>query len=329
MNDPALLIWVLVAALGLSLSAVLSGAETGMYLINRLRLRVRAESGHDRGARMLQREIERPNRILATLLIGNNTANYMGSLGISAIVASSGLSDWKVIVINAAVLTPVFFVFGETLPKEVFRSAADTLTPRLAVPLTGLRLLATFTGLLPLVQGFAWVVGRIVGAREGSMGETARDKVNALLQEGARFGVLSEAQSTLADRVFSLGDQSVRDVMIPWAQAQTVSVATARGAGANKSGKGRLHSFRPVVDSSGAVVGVLDTLRLWLHPNGAIRELMKPPVFVAPDAPITEAILALRAAGAELAIVQSGSRPMGLVTMKDLIEPVVGELHAY
>ena len=86
------LIWLLVAFTGLLLSALCSGLEIGLYTINRVRLAVRSGRG-DRRAVRLDRELRDPGRSLTTLLIGNNIANYLGSLGIMALLKSSGLSD--------------------------------------------------------------------------------------------------------------------------------------------------------------------------------------------------------------------------------------------
>ncbi|MHC4976026.1 MAG: CNNM domain-containing protein, partial [Planctomycetota bacterium] len=152
MNE--LLFWSLIALVGVLLSALMSGTETGIYCVNRVKLKVRSQRKGEAMLQRLEREIDSTTRAVASLLIGNNIANYMGSLGIAAILATMALSDAEAIALNALVLTPILFVFGETLPKELFRSNADRLMPRLAPMLLLLRWLLTITLVLPLVLLF-------------------------------------------------------------------------------------------------------------------------------------------------------------------------------
>ncbi len=100
---------------GVVLSALFSGLETGLYTLNRVRLLVRA-GRRDRSAMRLHGELEHPNRLHTTLLLGNNIANYLGTFGVAAILNQLGFNALLSVVINAAILIPIIFVLGETLP---------------------------------------------------------------------------------------------------------------------------------------------------------------------------------------------------------------------
>jgi len=318
--------WVGVALLGVFLSSLFSGMETGVYCVNRLRLRVRADRG-ETGARLLQREMDREQRLLSTLLIGNNLANYIGTLGVAAIMTGMQLPEWQAILLNAAVLTPLLFVFGETLPKELFRAEADRLTPSLAPTLLVSRLLATVSLVLPVVRLFGEAIRRVTGARAGGLA-SERERVAALLHEGARFGLLSESQTTIAERVLAMRGLRAGDEMTPWSRATTVGADWSRSQVERRFARGG-HSMAPVVNRSGRVVGVLDVADVWRRPDAGVRDLMRPALFLDADTPLPGAIVALREDDNELAVVRQRKRPVGVVTMKDLIEPVTGELHAY
>src|SRR5436309_2136726 len=135
---------VLVGTLGMG---VASGVEMGSYALSRVRLNVRA----DWRARVLRRELERPDRLLATLLIASNLFSYLGAMGLTNLLARAGLSDWQIVLVNTLILTPVLFVFAESLPKELFRIEADRLTYAFAGPLAAFRWILTVTGILPAV----------------------------------------------------------------------------------------------------------------------------------------------------------------------------------
>ncbi|TVQ31053.1 MAG: DUF21 domain-containing protein [Phycisphaeraceae bacterium] len=324
--------WLGVTLLGLFLSALFSGMETGVYCVNRVRLIVRAAGagGHapDWSANLLRRELDRPDRILATLLIGNNGANYLGSLGITALLSGAGHGDWAIVAINAAILTPLLFIFGETLPKDLFRAEADRLSPRLAPALVAVRWLATITLMLPLVRGFAAIVTRLLGGEGEAALRTAREKIGALLKEGVRHGVLTESQTALLDRAFTLRDLRVRDRMTPWRQVAWIGADWPRERIENAL-RSRPFSRWPVVDGHGKIVGVLESLRLWTAPNAKPRSLIKPPTRLKPTDSVRTALLKMREARTRTAIVEENGRPVGIVSIKDLVEPLTGPLVAW
>ena len=113
-SDPTFWIWLVVAFIGIVISALCSGLETGIYILNRVRLVVRAGRGQKR-ALILEREFERPSRLLTTLLVGTNAGNYFGSLGIAGILNLLAFNTAAAVAINALILIPVFFVFAPWL----------------------------------------------------------------------------------------------------------------------------------------------------------------------------------------------------------------------
>jgi len=321
------LFWLCVALAGVTMSALFSGMETGAYCVNRLRLAVRAGGSRpEASAVLLRRELQHPERVLATLLIGNNIANYLGSLGITALLARAGHSDWTIVVFNALILTPVLFVFGETLPKELFRAEADRLAPGTAVILRGARWAATATLALPLIRGFMFVLGRLVGTESRALG--ARARVAALLKEGAGHGVLSESQATLVDRALLLRSTALRDEMAPWSRVVRVGADWGRAQVENALRRDA-YTRVPVVDRRGRVIGRLETLDVWANPEATVTSLLKPVTKLPPGMTVIDALIALRRQEQRMAVIEEDGRPVGLVTLKDLVEPLTGEIFAW
>ncbi len=316
------------ALAGVALSALCSGIETGTYTINRVRLAVRTGRGEP-AARRLTRELQNPERVLTTILIGNNIANYAGSFGLATIIASMHLADWQAVALNALVLTPVLFVFGETLPKDLFRTHTDRWTYRAAPVLTGMRRLFTVTGLLPLVERFGRLVARVAGGGD-RMPVAARERMSQFIQEGAGAGALSEAQATLADRALALRDLTVAGEMIPWSDVRTIHV-DATPAEREAIIRRLPYTRLPVVNRRGDVVGILNTLDACLDRDKATERLMYSPCTLPSNARVTQALRTIRAAKRNMAIVLDSrtGRPVGIVTLKDLVEPVIGELGAW
>ncbi len=321
--------WVLVglALLGLVGSAIFSGLEIGLYTLNRVRLAVAAETGR-RDARRLAAELQRPEGLLATLLVGNNAVNYLGTVAIAALLARFGLGPAESVLVNTAVVIPLVLVFGEILPKDLFRTFTDRWTYRFSGFLVGLRMTLTVVGVIPMVRGVGALTARLVGGRSTSHASAAQ-RIAWLFREGARAGVLSGEQISMVDRALALRRRSVAGEMTPWSRVVTLRL---EASAAERTSVVRERSFSrlPVLDAAGRVCGVVQALDAILSPESSTRELMQPVERLSPDLPAAEAIRLLRQKRARLALVERpDGRPLGVVGLKDLIEPLTGDLRAW
>lgn len=324
----AFLLFGAVAVAGIGAAGLLAGLETGMYSLSRVRLSVRAARGDAASAR-LAREYARPKRMLTTLLVANALAGWMASFGVSQILDGLGFGPLAAVLLDLAILVPVVFLFGEVLPKDLFRVHADRWMPRYSRLLVFLRMALTASGIVPLVGSLGSLAAWAFGARGSADAVEARARVASLLAEGVGSEGLSEAQIGFADRVFTMRGLGVGQEMRPWRQVATVALSASpaeRAKALLASGASRL----PVVDGAGMVVGVvaaIDHIARPLEPTGA---LAVKPLFIAPSMPALEAIHTLRRERAAIAVVaERPDRPLGIVSMKDLVEPLVGDLAAW
>lgn len=324
-----LLIWVLFVLLGLGGSAVWSGMETGLYRASRIRAAARASAVRPRlRSRLLMRELRHPDRALTSLLIGNNVCNYVGSLGVVGLLTLAQLSEVEIIVLQALVLTPVLLVFAESLPKEVFRVDADRLSEVFAPALWALRWLATITLVLPLVLWVTRVITRLFGAPGVGALTGARERIVAMLKQGAHGSGLSDEQATLIDRALAFGRARVEQEMIPWSGVHRIGADAPRAqldVLLARSG----HARYPVTDRGGRVVGVLWRVEASLNPESDVRSLVRTVTRIEPGLSAREALGGLRSGGGRMGIVERDGRPIGVVSPKDLFEPLMGELQAW
>lgn len=314
--------WLALSLLGIASAALWSGVETGCYTLNRVRLSVRA-SGGDRAARSLQRSLQHPESLLATLLVGNNISNYFGALGVTAFLGGIGYAESEIVIINTAILTPLTLVFCESLPKEVLRRGADTLTYLFAPALAAATHLFTITGVVPLVVWSGRVLGRFAGLESSTELVGDRERIAALLKEGSESGAISATQSSLIDRAAAFTRATVGQEMIPWARVRTIPIDTPPGqAAAAVVSAG--HAAFPLVDRAGRLRGISRAIDVLLDPGAPIDRHRIDPVFVREETRVVEALRLLQAAGQTLAVVERQGRPIGIVTVKDLVEPLVG-----
>lgn len=324
----AVVLFAGIAVVAIAAAGLLAGLETGMYSLSRVRLSVRASRG-DAGAERLRRECERPRRLLSTLLVANAIAGWFASFGVSQVFDSLGYGPLTAVLLDLAVLVPLVFLFGEVLPKDLFRVHADRWMPRYAKLLTMLRIALCTSGVVPLVSGVGAAAAWILGVRRSTEATESRARVAALLAEGAGDGGISEAQLGFADRVFTMRGVTVGQEMRPWRSVAIVSIDAAPAVRARvclASGASRL----PVVDGQGRVRGVLAAIDHIAKPDEPTARLLRAVVFLSPTTTALDAIQTMRRERAQMGIVADRpDRPLGIVTMKDLVEPLVGDLAAW
>jgi len=184
---------ILMLLLAIAASAMFAGSETGFYGINRLRLR--HEARRSRTAALLARVVRSPSAFLATLLIGNNLANDAAVKAAGDLCTQFGLDGaqfW-----GALLLSPLIFIFGEVLPKQLLLAAPRRLL-HLAAPLALARIL-----FWPLTAPLAWLAAALEGGEGAPV--LARRQFEALLQEGEQHApgearVMSAALRALDSR---------------------------------------------------------------------------------------------------------------------------------
>ena len=309
---------------GLAASAFFAGVETGAYTMNRLRLTVRADRG-ERGARTLLDELSQANRWLATLLIGNTLAGDLASFAIGHLLDGAGISHGAAMALNAAILLPLIVVLGETLPKELFRQHADSWMVVVAPLARWVRVALGATGAVALVR---WLGDALARRLALSQTETvdARQRVVELLREGQ--GAVDERQVAMAGRLLALSRRTARDIMTPWRRVGSIP-ETAMPEVVREILRSRPHSCYPVADASGGCSGVVTAIDLLVDPSAGVASSMRPAVAVAPQAPALEVLRALRQAGASLAIVLESGRPIGVVAVRDVLEPAIGRISGW
>jgi len=324
--DAVLVMWLLLMLAGFIGSAIYSGMETGAYSLNRVRLQVRHHQ-KDAAAASLYDMTGKPVILLSTLLIGNNVANYIGTAGMTVLLEAAAFGEWQIIALNVLIVTPMLFVFGETLPKDLFAAHADALMYRLTPVLTWSRRVFEWTGLLLVVVSFSRVMNRLLRGSGEMTTLHPRRQMTTLVKEGVAEGLLSDEQSAMVERVLAMADRRLEDEMTPWARVgrvrKTDSIEQLRKR-AVESG----HTRFPVEDAGGKVVGIVNIFEVLLSedPSPSIELFMVEPLRLDATTPLRLALRRLQAGDRHIAVVTRGNRPVGIVTIKDLVEPITGEL---
>ncbi len=317
-------LWPAVLAICIGLDAMFCGLETGIYVMNKNRLDLHAEAGQP-AARFLQRMLQTPDRLLAVLLIGTNLTRYASTFAITAMFFLAGHqahAQWYTL----AVATPLLFVVSDSVPKSSVQRLGAEAVYRMTWLLKAANVLLKYTGLSPLVIAVSSLLMKLSGVIQPARGALGRDGVAAVVAEGHASGVLTHFQSVMADRVMRIQEVTVQAAMIPMRRVVTAALAASREELIEVI---RLHNYSrlPVVDADGGVAGILNVYDVLTDEGDhAAPEKMHPPLFLPAELTITDALYRMRRARQAMAVVEQDDKPAGIVTIKDLVEEIVGEL---
>lgn len=326
MSDADLL-GLLVIVLCLVGSMFFSGSETAITSFGDHQARRLVEEG-GKEAKIVKNWVDRPVFVLSTILVGNNITNtLLGSvataLAIRHLVGDS--AEWAV-PIAVLLTTAVLLVFGEILPKAFGRVYAH----RLALPV--LQILGVLGKVLFPVT---WVLTKLTNLmlRRASTEEGARvtaDELDYLVKVGQREGSIPADQAALLRGIFRFEDKIVRDIMVPrdavtaidlqWEMPRVIEIANAHG-----------HSRLPVYSHDlNQVEGVLHVKQLVgvaAPTREAIERLMRAPMFVSESLLIQDLLQRFRETRVHLAVVvDDGGSTVGVVTLEDVLEQIVGKI---
>jgi Mg2+/Co2+ transporter CorB len=323
------LLWLSAAlVLLILLSAFFSGSETALMTVNRYRLRHRAGHGH-RGAQLALALLERPEKLIGLILLGNNFVNILAS-SLATVIA---LDLWGegAIAIAAGVLTLVVLVFGEVTPKTL----AAMHPERIAYPAA-----YVYTPLLKVLYPVVWVVNQITTALLRLLGvETAGSDGHALTREELRT-VVAEAGALIPERsrgmllgILDLEQARVEDIMVPRHEVEGIDLQDPEDeivAAIENSRYTRLPLFDGGIDNVIGIFHARNALRAVLEHGSLdkdlLREISREPYFVPEGTPLYQQLQNFQRERRRVAlVVDEYGEFLGLITLVDLLEEIVGE----
>lgn len=245
--------------IGVFLSGFFSGSETGFYRASRVRIVIAGLDG-DRISKSLLKLINNPALFVATTLIGNNVANYVTSLAIVLIAKEAEFSSLGEM-LAPIVISPLLFVYGELLPKNLFYQAPNLLL-RLAGPLFLL-----FTILFAPAAAVLWGMSRLLEILLGQSPERvqltlARKEIQQALEAGLEAGILHPTQRHLAQGFFLVAAKPVSEFCTPVLRYSSISIDSSVDAAKRIAQSQRLADIPVFEKSRNNIIGYVRTIEL-------------------------------------------------------------------
>lgn len=315
------------------LSGVFSGLETGIYRLSRLRLRLGEERG-DLKYVLLGRAMRDASALLLTLLVANNLVNYLATSGVTYLFLTV-TPDHTAELLATLLTAPLLFVFAESVPKNIFLYRADVVTPYLGPFLYVVHKALTWSGIVPLLGLVSRLFARLIGTPAPPrqvVASSGTHHVRTILRDTREEGLLSHIQTEMLDRVVNIPTLRLNDVMVSMSRVQAIPIPMDRAALLEEL---RKHAFTRLLvwrDQPSNIVGFVNVYDALAHeePLHDMEGVLTPVRSLDAETLVTDAIEVLRREQVKMILVtrRRGAKetPVGIVTMKDLVEELMGEL---
>lgn len=316
----------------LVLSAFFSGSETSMMAVNRYRLKTLSRSGH-RGAQLAEKLLAQTDKLLSAILIGNNLVNSAAATLVTVIVFRLYGESELALTLATLLVTFLILVFSEVTPKVIGASWPDRIAPIASFPLTFL---------VKLLRPVIWFVNLFVQAQlklfrlkpgaasEHSMGV---EELRTLLAESGSF--LPSQHRSILSNLFDLEDVTVDDAMLPRGQIEAIDLAAEPDQilrQLNTSHHARLPVYQ---DDPNNVIGMLHVRRALARLQEEafdpeiFRTWLREPYYIPSGTSLYAQLTQFQATRQSLGlVVDEYGELLGLVTVEDILEEIVGEFTA-
>ena len=300
-------------AVCLAMSAYFSATETAFSSLNKTRLKVLADNGNKRAALALKLS-ENYDRLISTILIGNNIVNItIASIGTLLFVALYGDIGAT---ISTVVVTLVVLLFGEITPKSIAKDAPERF--------------AMFSA--PFIRLWIWVLTPLnfLFIKTDGNAKMSHEELLLFMEDVEHDGGIDENEGELLRNALEFGDLTAAEILTHRIELEAVDIHESHEEIAKaftQSRSSRLLVYRDTIDQ---VVGVLHQKDFYINgkmTDQPIAQIMTEPLFVYQHTKIRDILKMLQHQKSHIAVVVDDfGGTLGIVTMEDILEELVGEI---
>ena len=302
-------------------SGFFSASETAYTSLNLVRLKRMASEG-DKRAESVLKLADNYDRLLSTILIGNNIVNLL-----SASLATVLFVKWignEGVTVSTIVITVVVLLFGEITPKNIGKDHAETVA-RLFYPILN-ALVYIFTPLNFLLGAWQKMIDRVV--KPGEDHGFTEEELITIVEEAENDGEIDAHESELIRSAIEFTDVAVEEILTPRVDIEAIDVDATEDEIANvfeACGYSRLPVYQETIDN---IVGILHEKDFYANRGKQpLRSMMTTPMFVMQTAKVSDLLKRLQKSKTHMAVVvDEYDGVQGIVTMEDILEELVGEI---
>ena len=319
---------LLVVCLGLS--GFFSASETAFIALPRARLMHLVRSGRS-GADRVSHIIQRPERFLATVLLGNNLVNTAAA-ALATVLALNLITNQGLSVLAAtAGVTTFLLLFGETVPKNIAWRRSEKVAFAVSRPIRLVEL--TLSPMVTLLQLFSTMTNRALGI-SASTPQIGEEEIRTMIAAGAQTGAVDAGEAALLEKVFRFGDRQIREIMTPRPEIVWVENGDNLERFLEVYSE-HTHTRFPVYEGSMEnVLGVLSVKDILSgmkglkgEASGPVTKDLRPAFFVPETKSVSETFNVMREGGHSVVLtVDEFGGIAGLATLKQMMAVIVGQM---
>ncbi len=326
MEDPGSWWLILILLILVCGSAFFSASETALTSLNKIKLRNMVEE-NVKNADKIQKLIDDPNRLLSSILIGNNLVNNAAA-SLTTMIAVSLLGEQSGVGAATMIITIIILIFGEITPKTLASQNAEKVSLGVAKIISGIVIIST-----PVVKVMNLITNGLIrilgGDTSGKTPTITEAELKTMVNVSHEEGVLEVDERRMINNVFDFGDSKAKDVMTPRTDMICVedNITYDEIVSIFKEERfSRLPVYHESVDNIVGILYVKDIIFIDVE-HFKTTDYMREPFFTYESKPISELFSEMRNNRIPAAIVlDEYGGTSGLVTLEDMVEEIVGDI---
>lgn len=303
-----------------------AGTETALSYCNRIRMQVMADDGDKRAARVVW-ILDRFDRAVVTLLIMINVV-YVTIASVATMLVVEAIGNVGSLVATI-VTTLTVFLCCETIPKNIARANSDWYILRVSLPIRVIMIILKPVAML--LTGFAGVAKKAVNRQADSVPTVTEDEFASIVEDAEEDGVIDSEESDIIKSAIEFGDIRACDVMTRREDVVAIPVDISNEELEKTLLDNKFSRFPVYEGDLDHIIGVLRSVRcLWRIQKDEyfnLRENLVRPYFVHPDMRISQVFEGMSGHRTHMAFVRENGRILGVLSMEDILEEIVGEIY--
>lgn len=316
----------------LGLAGFFSGVETGIYVLDLVRYHLRVRE-RNRFALYLRRLLVDRSRLITMLLVGTNLCVFLATMTATRLVRRY-LPDESIsylAIVTTLISAPLVLVLAEVVPKNIYRRGADTLVYNSSRAL--LLFYFIFYPIVALLSGVSYLLNRILGTPSAAREEfLSRRAVEHHILESAESGSITKDQQEMVQKILKFSEKSVVESMIPVEEVTMIPESADAAHIRAIATKKRFTRFPVYSGDRRNIIGVVNIFDVLsgAKPASSAASWIRPVPRISRSLRIDEALVILQTNKQPLGVVVSeGGNAIGMVTVKDLLEEITGEIYVW
>lgn len=304
-------------------------SETALMALSKIRIRNMVEEGV-KGAKLVEKLIENPNKLLGAILIGNNIVN----IGASSIATSLAVKIFNgsdsAVALSTGIMTVLVLIFGEITPKTVAKQKSEKVSLKVAKPIKFCVFI--FKPFVAIFTAISSVFIRLLGADPNeSEPFITEEELKTMVGVSEEEGVLEDVEKEMIFNVFEFGDQQVKDIMVQRVDMTTISTEDSFEdiiKVIKRDQYSRIPVYKETIDNIIGVLNVKDLILATENKNEfKLENYIREPFYTFEFKKISEVFSEMKKNRTHMAVVlDEYGGTVGIVTLEDLVEEIVGEI---